>query len=287
MKNHFLENKPQRADAPTNFFDDSPKAQQIKVAEKKLRIANEAHKAKEALPRIIVSLLLIFSLFVSVTGIALGSVAVSGMGELEYRRNGNGYEVVGIRFNDSRDVVIPATHRGKPVVAIADRAFLSYNEITSMTIPKSVTSIGGFLFFNYGYHLTSVIFEEGSKLTSIGYGAFYGCTSLTSITIPNSVTSIGLFAFANCTSLISITIPNSVTTIGSSAFNGCTSLTSITIPFSVTSIGESAFSNGRLTTIRVRGYSSAPSGWHSDWNSTQLEGYRNTYHPVIWNYYGV
>ena len=83
--------------------------------------------------------------------------------------------------------------------------------------------------------------DEDYNVTSIGEGAFYGCSSLTSITIPNSVTSIGGSAFYGCSSLTSITIPNSVTKIGDRAFSDCTSLTSITIPNSVTSIGNDAF----------------------------------------------
>ena len=49
--------------------------------------------------------------------------------------------------------------------------------------------------------LTSVTFEEGSKLENIGSNAFSGCTSLTSIVIPNNVTSIGAYAFYGCSSL--------------------------------------------------------------------------------------
>ena len=81
------------------------------------------------------------------------------------------------------------------------------------------------------------------SVTSIGGGAFYYCSSLTSVTIPNSVTSIGGSAFSDCTSLRSVTIPNSVTKIGMNAFAYCSSLTSITIPNSVTSIkwGYNAF----------------------------------------------
>ena len=96
-----------------------------------------------------------------------------------------------------------------------DYAFGSCKNLTSVTIPDSVTSIGG--------------------------SAFSGCTSLTDITIPNSVTSIGDSAFNGCTSLTNITIPNSVTSIGYSAFADCSGLTNIAISDSVTSIGVYAF----------------------------------------------
>ena len=89
-------------------------------------------------------------------------------------------------------------------------------------------------------------------MTSIGKGAFGGCSSLTSITIPNSVTSIGNYTFEYCSSLTSITIPNSVTSIGEEAFLNCTGLTSITIPNSVTSIGNNAFNGcSSLTSITI------------------------------------
>ena len=85
-------------------------------------------------------------------------------------------------------------------------------------------------------NLTNVTIPEG--VTSIGNEAFQSCTSLTSINIPDSVTSIGGSAFNNCSKLTSITIPNSVTSIGGYAFYNCSKLTSVTIPDSVTSIGR-------------------------------------------------
>ena len=90
------------------------------------------------------------------------------------------------------------------------------------------------------------------NVTSIGEGAFSGCSGLTSVTIPNGVTTIGNEAFEVCSSLTSITIPNSVTSIGDWAFSHCTGLTSITIPSSVTSIGDYAFYNcSGLTSITI------------------------------------
>ena len=61
----------------------------------------------------------------------------------------------------------------------------------------------------------------------IGGYAFYGCSSLTSLTLPSNATKIGESAFYGCSGLTSLTLPSSVTSIGSSAFYGCSGLTSI------------------------------------------------------------
>ena len=120
---------------------------------------------------------------------------------------------------------------------------------TEYIIPDYVTEIGNSAFYGCS-SLKSITIPNG--VTSIGDSAFFGCSSLTSITIPDGVTSIGASAFCFCSSLTSITIPGGVTSIGYSAFFDCSSLTSITIPDGVTSIGGYAFDGcSGLTSITI------------------------------------
>ena len=141
-------------------------------------------------------------------------------------------------------VEIPALVNEISVLKVGAGSFSIFGDgnttVTSVTIPDSVTSIGGSAFF-FCTSLVSITIPD--SVTSFGPNAFYSCTSLTDITIPDSVTSIGSSAFSSCTSLTGVTIGNSVTSIAEYAFSSCTSLTGITIPDSVTSIGEYAFSS--------------------------------------------
>ncbi|MDE5829949.1 MAG: leucine-rich repeat protein [Duncaniella sp.] len=135
------------------------------------------------------------------------------------------------------------------IISIGDYAFYYCSSLTSINIPESVTSIGEYTFFRCKA-LTSINISNG--VTSIGNYAFQDCTSLPAVNISGGVTSIGLSAFSYCSSLTSINLPESVTSIGLSAFSYCSSLTSINIPESVTSIGESTFQQcSSLTSINI------------------------------------
>lgn len=124
---------------------------------------------------------------------------------------------------------------GIPVIA-ADSDFIIENGVLTeyvgsggdVIIPDGVTEIGRYF----------PIWYEGG----FGVSAFFGCSTITSISVPDSVISITDEAFTGCSELKSITLSNNLTELPYLAFNSCTSLTSITIPYSVTSIDVWAFS---------------------------------------------
>jgi len=161
---------------------------------------------------------------------------------INYELSGNTASVA--KYTDDTkyigDVVIPATIEVNgttyPVSQIQGEAFWYCTDLTSISIPNSVTSI-----------------EES---------AFEGCTSLTSVTLPNSVTSIGDWAFLSCSSLTDVEIPSSVESIGGRAFLEC-AFETVTIPASVKSLGNYVFSsNPMLARITFEG--AAPEFVRSD-----------------------
>ena len=91
--------------------------------------------------------------------------------------------------------------------------------------------------------IKSIVFAEGSNITSIGNGAFCSANGLTNITLPDSVTKIGTHSFQSTISLAELIIPESVTSIGDHAFWSAGNLTSVNIPEAVTKMGFGVFQN--------------------------------------------
>ena len=201
----------------------------------------------------------------------------------------NGTQVASVTYGSTKysgEVVIPSEIKVNEVkytvISVGGNAFYKCNDLTSVTIPNSVTTIGNSA-FNNCKGLTSVTI--GNSVTEIGNYVFAYCTSLTSLTIPSSVSKIGESTLIVCTALSSIivdsenkvydsrdncnaiiesatnkliagckatTIPNTVTTIGDHAFHNCSELTSVTIPNSVREIGAYAFYYCRgLTSVTI------------------------------------
>ena len=136
------------------------------------------------------------------------------------------------------------------ITRIDDCAFAYCSDLTSITIPDTVTYIGQSAFNSCKNLAGSIVIPSG--VTSIKYHTFYYCSNLTSVIIPNTVTNIDEGAFFNCSKLTSIAIPNSVTSIERDAFYGCKNLTSVTLGNSVTSIGNYAFQScSNLSSISI------------------------------------
>ncbi|MBO4642219.1 MAG: leucine-rich repeat protein, partial [Bacteroidaceae bacterium] len=186
---------------------------------------------------------------VEIEGIYYNLVEETKTAEVTYGKV-NWYMMENNSYSGSVNIPSSITYEGKEyvVTSIGKQAFC-YCDITSVTIPSSVTSIAQNVFCECT-NLTSV--KIPNSVTSIGNGAFQGCRSLTSVEIPNSVTSIGNSTFWDCLALSSVTIGNGVKGIPEAMFHNCHSLTSVTIGNGVTLIKGMAFRNcDALTSITI------------------------------------
>ena len=172
---------------------------------------------------------------------------------------------------------IPGEIDGKKVVRIGDSAFIDCTELTSVTIPDSVTDIRWRAFYNcvslksvtipksvididnyaFGYYYDSDSFGtkkiDGFKINYVKntYGHMYAIKNgftdeacLLTNELDNGTLEITKYVGNSATCVIPSEIDGKkVTGIGYNAFSSRTELTSITIPDGVTIIGNSAFSD--------------------------------------------
>ena len=197
-----------------------------------------------------------------------------------YEIGGNGAEVMGIESGVT-EVDIPSSIEAWDqkfhVTTIRANAFEGHSDITYLSIPYSIKSIGADAFKNCDSHITVNIAdpeswcqmklanEHSSPLSSAGKMlvhdketttidipetvisisafTFYQCSCLKTLNIPSSVTSISSSAFEDCDYLTSVNLSDGLQKIGGSAFEGCKSLTTITIPSTVNAVKVNAFKN--------------------------------------------
>ena len=178
------------------------------------------------------------------------------------------------------EVVIPAEIDNKPVTQIAAQAFRVSKvpaalNITKITIPDSVTTMGNGVFFGCS-NLQEVVFPENVSIPSTA-SMFRDCTALQSITVPKNVTALNMYMFQNCESLETISfpegsllvlievlafkktaiqeieLPKNLEKIDSQAFEDCKNLTDITIHDKVTLIADNAFNNIPKEQLTIHG----------------------------------
>ena len=148
------------------------------------------------------------------------------------------YAVVGFTKSQQKTLTIPETFNNLPVRIIADSAFKGCKEITTLTIPATVTVIGK-LAFDDCDRLTDVSIPD--SVISLGERAFSDCDALTKVIIGNGVHTISESAFYSCDKLTSIQFGTAVRVIDHAAFANCYALEEVTLPSELSVLGERAF----------------------------------------------
>ena len=139
-----------------------------------------------------------------------------------------------------KELVIP-----KGVTSIGNYAFYNGNSISSVSIPSSVATIGTDCFNGCGTLIAVNI--NSNDIMSMKYNSDYNLSTMfgaqvESYIIGDEVTTIGDFAFYK-SNIKSFKIQKNVINIGNYAFYGCSGLKEIAIPSNITTIGNSAFLN--------------------------------------------
>lgn len=149
---------------------------------------------------------------------------------------------------NSKTVEIPEAMGGCPVTAIGDGAFDGSSELETVVIPNSVIHVGKNPFsacpelntikVSAGHPslavIDNVLFRKADKcLVSYPEGS-----DETEYTVPKGIKTIGAYAFYGCTTLKSVTIPDTVTNIQERAFKRCRGLKHLVFPGSIEFIDE-------------------------------------------------
>jgi hypothetical protein len=94
------------------------------------------------------------------------------------------------------------------------------SSLRSICIPSSVTAIPSRC-FSYCTQLSSVKFEAGSRISTLGESAFHSCASLQSICLPSSVETVSTLCFSECGQLSSVTFEagSKLSSLGNGAFS--------------------------------------------------------------------
>lgn len=147
-----------------------------------------------------------------------------------------GYDTLGAKaFKDC--TALKTVNLANSVVNIGAEAFSGCESIENLQLSTELAAVPDKLC----YGCTSLKYFNAGGAAKIGEGAYYGCTSLTSVAFSQNVTEIGKEAFRDCTAIVAVSMREGLLTIGEGAFRNLKRLRSVTVPDSVTSLGAYAF----------------------------------------------
>ena len=178
----------------------------------------------------------------------------------QFEKNGIYYDIVNGKavvvsgdVSYSGDVVIPDSVEYDDVYlevdSISEYAFQKSESLSSIVLPKSLTSIGESAFSGCS-GLDSISLPEG--LTSVESHSFNCCTNLKSVSFPEGLTSIGFGAFNRCGNLTSLVFPASLTSISDNAFNWCSNVDTLSFLGRMDSINWNAFTDGNSANQNIK-----------------------------------
>lgn len=200
---------------------------------------------KKLSTRSIAMIIMVVILVVAVIAVAVALIVVSEFNVSRKEEGGfvyslsHGQATILEYTGEDVNVVIPDELGGRPVVAVAEKAFYKNGEISSITIESDADNftIGAQAFSDMD-SLVSVVLPDGLK--TIPSRAFSGCDSLTEVTMGNGVESIEEYAFSECPTLANIYISTTSGGRGSGDSDYNTSY-NMTMPSSLKTIGNFAF----------------------------------------------
>ena len=151
----------------------------------------------------------------------------------------NGVQEIGVyAFNNCS--ALTSVIISDSVTKIGEMAFFGCVRLREITIPFVGEMIDGTRNRHFGFLFGAKNAEENAtavpaslkKVTVTGGSdvdadAFYGCASLSSVTIGAGVTGIGDWAFSACSGLTTVTVSDSVARVGARAFDDCVNLETI------------------------------------------------------------
>ena len=150
-----------------------------------------------------------------------------------------------------KEIVIPETQQGFTVTSIAKNGFANCEKLESISIPKTIESIGTLAFLNCE-NLATIELAGDAALKKIAYGAFQNTAYYNDANNwQNGVFYFGKYLIEAEKTMISCEIKDGTKVIAENAFYGCTTMTSLTVPASVKYIGAFAFNNCKNLSVKI------------------------------------